>query len=361
MSIISIDKINEVLESEDKKNPFSDEKIASILGTNREKVTEIRLKNNIQDSRERRKQFILIDGEKIIKANIEVSDRSFTKQLNEMGYKLSRYVASKIKYEVINKIKIVPNYKIKSNVNENLNINDKENGSEKNEIISSKETYSFDNIIGSKGSLKVQISQAKAAILYPPNGLHTLVLGPSGVGKSHIVGEMYKFAAQSGNFKKDAPFIVFNCADYADNPQLLLSQLFGHVKGAFTGADSAKQGLVEKADGGILFIDEVHRLPSKGQEILFYLLDKGMYRRLGETESSRKANIMLIGATTEDPASYLLLTFRRRIPMVIEIPAINERPFSERYEIIKEFYLDESFRIGKTIRSEEHTSELQSQ
>lgn len=190
MSIISIDKINEVLESEDKKNPFSDEKIASILGTNREKVTEIRLKNNIQDSRERRKQFILIDGEKIIKANIEVSDRSFTKQLNEMGYKLSRYVASKIKYEVINKIKIVPNYKIKSNVNENLNINDKENGSEKNEIISSKETYSFDNIIGSKGSLKVQISQAKAAILYPPNGLHTLVLGPSGVGKSHIVGEM---------------------------------------------------------------------------------------------------------------------------------------------------------------------------
>ncbi|MGV8981497.1 sigma 54-interacting transcriptional regulator [Clostridium sp.] len=349
VSIISIEKINEVLGSEDNKNPFSDEKIASIIGTNREKVTEIRIKNNIQDSRERRKQFILIDGEKIIKADIEVSDRNFTKQLNEMGYKLSRFVASKIKHELLNEIKIVPNCKIKNNGNGNLSMNVKENSFEKDELISSKEEYSFDNIIGSKGSLKVQISQAKAAILYPPNGLHTLVLGPSGVGKSHIVGEMYKFAAKSGNFKKDAPFIVFNCADYADNPQLLLSQLFGHVKGAFTGADSAKQGLVEKADGGILFIDEVHRLPSKGQEILFYLLDKGMYRRLGETESNRKANIMLIGATTEDPASYLLLTFRRRIPMVIEIPAINERPFSERYEIIKEFYLDESFRIGKTI------------
>ena len=165
MSIISIDKINEVLESEDKKNPFSDEKIASILGTNREKVTEIRLKNNIQDSRERRKQFILIDGEKIIKANIEVSDRSFTKQLNEMGYKLSRYVASKIKYEVINKIKIVPNYKIKSNVNENLNINDKENGSEKNEIISSKETYSFDNYYWEQRKFKSSNKSSKGSYI----------------------------------------------------------------------------------------------------------------------------------------------------------------------------------------------------
>ena len=349
MSIVSIDKINEVLESEDKKNPFPDEKIASILGTNREKVTEFRLENNIQDSRARRKQFILIDGEKIIKLDIEISDRSFTKKLNEMGYKLSRYVASKIKHELLNKIKMVPNHKTKLKSDENLNIKDKEHDFEKSELPLLKEAYCFEDIIGSKGSLKVQISQAKAAILYPPSGLHTLVLGPSGVGKSYIVGAMYKFAAQSGNFKKDAPFIVFNCADYADNPQLLLSQLFGHVKGAFTGADFSKQGLVEKADGGILFIDEVHRLPSKGQEILFYLLDKGMYRRLGETESSRKANIMLIGATTEDPASYLLLTFRRRIPMVIEIPAINERPFSERHEIIKQFFLNESFRIGKTI------------
>jgi Sigma-54 interaction domain. len=73
---------------------------------------------------------------------------------------------------------------------------------------------------------------------------------------------------------KESPFIVFNCADYADNPQLLMSQLFGYVKGAFTGAESSKAGLVEKADGGILFLDEVHRLPSEGQEILFFYLTK---------------------------------------------------------------------------------------
>ena len=70
-----------------------------------------------------------------------------------------------------------------------------------------------------------------------------------------------------GNNKenKDYPFVTFNCADYFNNPQLLLSQLFGHVKGAFTGADTDKIGLVEKANGGILFLDEVHRLPPDGQ------------------------------------------------------------------------------------------------
>lgn len=97
------------------------------------------------------------------------------------------------------------------------------------------------------------------------------------------------------------------------------------------------------------FLDEVHRLPSEGQEILFYLLDKGKFRRLGETESTREAQIMLIAATTENPESSLLLTFRRRIPMVIELPSLSERPPQERYEIIHHFFSKESFRINKSI------------
>ena len=66
--------------------------------------------------------------------------------------------------------------------------------------------------------------------------------------------------------------------------------MFGHVKGAFTGADTDKIGLVEKANGGILFLDEVHRLPPDGQEMLFYLMDKGEYNRLGDG-SKRKSNV----------------------------------------------------------------------
>ena len=110
-------------------------------------------------------------------------------------------------------------------------------------------------------------------MMYPPRGLHTLILGETGVGKSDLATAMFRFSRDIGYLDKDAEFIVFNCADYAENPELLMSQIFGYKKGAFTGANQDKPGLVEKADRSILFLDEVHRLPPEGQEQLFYLID----------------------------------------------------------------------------------------
>ncbi len=150
-----------------------------------------------------------------------------------------------------------------------------------------KKPLAFENIIGFDGSLKPVIEQAKAAVMYPPNGLHTLLLGPTGVGKSELAQAMYNFKLEVNKDDCNSEFIIFNCADYADNPQLLISQLFGYVKGAYTGAHEDKEGLVEKANGGVLFLDEVHRLPPEGQELLFYLIDKGRFRRLGETDNNR--------------------------------------------------------------------------
>ncbi len=80
-------------------------------------------------------------------------------------------------------------------------------------------------------------------------------------------------------------------------------------KGAFTGADQDKIGLIENADEGILLLDEIHRLSPETQEMLFLLMDKGVYRRLGETDKYRKANVLIIGATTENINSALLQTF----------------------------------------------------
>ena len=197
--------------------------------------------------------------------------------------------------------------------------------------------------------MKNQISRATAAILYPPAGLHSLIYGPSGVGKSFLAELMYQFAITTDNFKEDAPFFEFNCADYADNPQLLLAQLFGYTKGAFTGASEHKKGIVEQCDGGILFLDEVHRLPPEGQEILFYLMDKGRFRRLGETDNLRKSRVMIIAATTENPQSSLLVTFRRRIPMIIEIPPMKERPVKEKMQFVKRFFSMESRRLNREI------------
>jgi len=103
---------------------------------------------------------------------------------------------------------------------------------------------SFETLIGGGEGLKVAIQQAKAAMLYPPRGLHTLLCGPSGVGKTTFARLMHGFALELHALPSDAPFISFNCADYASNPQLLMAHLFGVVRGAYTGADHDREGLV---------------------------------------------------------------------------------------------------------------------
>lgn len=194
---------------------------------------------------------------------------------------------------------------------------------------------------------------AMAAVSYPPHGLNTLITGETGVGKNYLAEKMWQYAKDNNTFKVDdpdsIPFVSFNCAEYADNPQLLLSQLFGHKKGAFTGANESKIGLVEQANHGILFLDEVHRLPASGQELLFSLMDKGSYKRLGD-ETERFTEVMIICATTEDIKRNLLSTFLRRIPVIINIPNLSERSQEERYSLIKNFFLIESKRISHPIK-----------
>ena len=90
----------------------------------------------------------------------------------------------------------------------------------------------------------------------------------------------------SRRLKQKVPFIYFNCAEYFNNPELLTSHLFGYKKGSFTGADNDHQGLVELADGGFFFLDEVHRLTNEGQEKLFTLLDKGYLPEWGSGEAT---------------------------------------------------------------------------
>lgn len=203
------------------------------------------------------------------------------------------------------------------------------------------ETDVFGDMIGSRGSLQRSIKQAKSAVLYPPSGLHTLIIGDTGVGKSTFADKMYHYAQAMNRISATAEFVLFNCADYADNTQLLVSQLFGHIKGAFTGADHDKPGLIDRADGGVLFLDEIHRLSPEGQEMLFLLIDKGLYRRLGETEANRKASVLIIGATTEDTETVLLPTLLRRMPMTIKLPALSERPLNERKQLITTIFAEQ--------------------
>lgn len=215
---------------------------------------------------------------------------------------------------------------------------------------SHKEDDPFLHLIGRDGSLKQQIGQAKAAILYPPKGLHTLLLGESGAGKTTFAATMHAFGAHARDRGAQGyPFVSFNCADYYNTPQFLISQLFGHAKNAFTGADAEKAGLVEKANGGILFLDEVHRLPPEGQEMLFYLMDHGEYMRLGESARPRRAEILIVCATTEDPENNLLATFMRRIPVIIRLPVLAQKSISERIELLEYFFRIEAINLKQPL------------
>lgn len=208
----------------------------------------------------------------------------------------------------------------------------------------------FFDLVGESDSLREAVKKAQAAILYPVNGLTTLITGETGVGKSLFAEKMYLYALNEGKVPENAPFITFNCADFADNQQLLLSHLFGHKKGSFTGASEDSKGLVEAANNGFLFLDEVHRLSAKGQEMLFYLMDKGIYRKLGDVENDYATNIRLIMATTEQPSEVMLNTFLRRIPVHIHLPPLYQRSWEEKMAFISRFAGEESRRISRDIR-----------
>lgn len=211
-----------------------------------------------------------------------------------------------------------------------------------------KETnHCFQEIIGCDKSLKSQIVSCKSAVSYPPKGLPVLLLGDSGVGKSFLAEHIYHYAVETKMIAEDSPFKTLNCADYANNPELLSAALFGYVKGSFTGADSDKKGIFEEAEGGYLFLDEVHQLPPAGQEKLFRYLDKGVISKLG-SQKEVALNVRLIFATTNLPAT-MLETFIRRIPVVIHLPRYVERPVDERYRIIYQLFLKEKSKINREI------------
>lgn len=205
----------------------------------------------------------------------------------------------------------------------------------------------FIGLIGYDRSLRDAVEKGRAAVLYP-HGLHVMLTGPSGVGKTFFAELMHRFACERVT-GMPPPLVYFNCAEYAHNPELLSSHLFGHRQGAFTGANENKPGLVEQADGGYLLLDEVHRLPYEGQEKLFSILDKGEYRPLGSSAAARSISVRLICATTEPVSSALLRTFQRRIQVCIDLPGIRQRSIEEQVELIVGFLQRESRKIERTV------------
>lgn len=204
----------------------------------------------------------------------------------------------------------------------------------------------FSSMVGYAGSQRQTVEMCMAAVNYPPDGLPMLLTGESGVGKSFIARLIYEYALEQQTIAAGAPFVVLNCADYANNPELLSAVLLGYKKGSFTGAD--RDGLLKEADGGYLFLDEVHGLSFENQEKLFLFMDSGQYRPLGDN-AWKTSRVRFIFATTEQPEEVLLETFRRRITLQIPIPSMMERPLKERLQMLYLFYQKEAGKVNRRI------------
>lgn len=144
-------------------------------------------------------------------------------------------------------------------------------------------------IVGQSSAIQAMRNQIA---LYAPTPFPVLIEGESGSGK-----ELVAAAIQRLNQNSNSPFLVFNCA--AISPTLLAATLFGHAKGAYTGANQAQSGFFEDAGEGILFLDEIGELPPDLQANLLRVLENGEFQRVGET-TTRKSRARIIAATNRD-------------------------------------------------------------
>ncbi len=209
--------------------------------------------------------------------------------------------------------------------------------------------FGIERVIGSQGSLRNIIAQIKAAIYYPPNGLPILLHGETGTGKSYLANYVYKDLLANNYIEEKASFISVNCSEYANNPELFLSNFFGHVKGAYTGAEDGRKGLAELANNGVLFLDEIHALSNECQEKLFQFMDTGKFHRMGDNENWYTSSCWIIFATSEPPEDKLLSTLLRRIPVKLTLPTLDSRSLYERKQLIKIFFKSEEERLAKKI------------
>ena len=206
------------------------------------------------------------------------------------------------------------------------------------------ERYDFEKIIGQSSEIKSLIDDVKKIAGSKSN---VIIFGETGTGK-----ELFARALHYNSLRRDKPFIPINCSAIPEN--LLESELFGYVKGAFTGAVAAKRGLFEEADGGTVFLDEIGDLSQPLQAKLLRVIDDREIRPLGGVQA-RKVDIRFITATNKNIADMVKngafrddLYYRVNV-VTLKLPSLRERK-DDIVMLARHFLLKYSCEIGKNIQ-----------
>ena len=182
------------------------------------------------------------------------------------------------------------------------------------------EKYGLENIVGSSPAMQKVFGMIRQAA---PTDATVLLQGPSGTGKELVAHAIHNLSRRA-----KGPFIAVEIA--AINPNLLESELFGHEKGAFTGADARRAGRFEAANGGTLFLDEISEMPLDLQVKLLRVLQEREFQRMGSNENI-KTDIRIVAATNRDLAAYMRegkfredLYYRLNV-IEMRLPALKDR------------------------------------
>ncbi len=183
------------------------------------------------------------------------------------------------------------------------------------------ESYSFSNIIGKSRKMQNVFAQIKNVA---KTDVNVFIEGQSGTGK-----ELVSRAIHFNSARKNGPFVAINCSAIPEN--LLESELFGHIRGAFTGAVETQKGVFEQANGGTLLLDEIAEMPFPLQAKLLRVIETWEIKSLG-SDRVRKIDVRLISATNQNIKELIKLKkfredlYYRIATVTISLPPLNERP-----------------------------------
>ena len=201
----------------------------------------------------------------------------------------------------------------------------------------------FEEIVGSSAPIRTVLQQVARVA---PTDSTVLITGDTGTGKELVARAIHKRSARSAR-----PFVAVNCA--AVPASLIASELFGHERGAFTGALQRRQGKFELADGGTLFLDEVGELPADTQVVLLRVLQEREFERVGGSRPIR-IDVRVIAATNRDlqtaiaERAFRSDLFYRLNVFPVEMPPLQERP-TDIPMLVEYFVHRLSKRAGKKI------------